>query len=199
MARPTVIFDLGGVLVGFDFLRACRRLEAAGGLPAGEISRMILGGDDKRRLDTGLLTPQDFAARICAASGARLEFPEFKRIWCDIFFENTDVTSLLDEIGKRADLLLLSNTDPMHLDYVRREYGFLGKFRALVLSYEAGCAKPDPAIFLRAVSLCAPGSSAIYFDDIAEFVDAARRQGLEAEQFVGAQKLKYDLQRFGVL
>jgi len=28
MARPTVIFDLGGVLVSVDFMRACARLEA---------------------------------------------------------------------------------------------------------------------------------------------------------------------------
>ncbi len=196
---PTVVFDLGGVLVSVDFMRACRRLEAAGGAPAADICAAIVDGADKAGFDTGRLSPQEFAARCCAAAGVSLPYAEFADIWCDIFAEQREVTGLLDEIGKHADLLLLSNTDPLHLEYLRSHYGFLEKFQRLVLSYEVGQAKPARQMFERALGLCAAGTRMIYFDDVAEYVAAARACGLPAEQFVGAAKLRRDLARFGVL
>ncbi len=197
--RPTIIFDLGGVLVSVDFMRACKRLEAAGGAPAALICEAIASGDDKLGFDSGRLSPEKFAARFCAAIGVRLPYAEFADIWCDIFAELREVTGLLDEIGKHADLVLLSNTDPLHLDYVRSHYGFLEKFGQLVLSHEVGHAKPARQIFERAIGLCAPGTRMIYFDDMPEFVAAARACGLPAEQFVDAAKLSRDLEGFGVL
>jgi len=197
--RPTVIFDLGGVLLSVDFMRACARLEAAGGAPAAEICEAIAKGADKAAFDAGRLGPQEFAARFCAAIGLRLPYAEFAQIWCDIFAEQREVTGLLDEIGRHADLLLLSNTDPLHIAYIRSHYGFLGKFRRLVLSYEVGYAKPARQMFERALGLCASGSSMIYIDDVAEYVAAARASGLPAERYVDAAKLGSDLARFGVL
>ena len=199
VSRPTVIFDLGGVLVSVDFMRACARLGAAGGAPAVVIRDAILGGAEKIGFDTGRLSPREFATRFCAALGLRLSYPEFAEIWCDIFAEQREVTGLLDEIATKADLLLLSNTDPLHLEYVRSHYGFLAKFQRLVLSYEVGHAKPARQMFERAIGLCAPGTKMIYFDDVAEFVSAARACGLPAEQFVDAAGLRRDLGRFGVL
>jgi glucose-1-phosphatase len=199
MLRPTVIFDLGGVLVSVDFMRACKRLEAAGGAPAAVIREAIVSGADKAAHDTGRLGPQEFAARFCAAIGLRLPYPEFAEIWCDIFDEQREVTGLLDEIGRHTDLVLLSNTDPLHIAWVRSHYGFLAKFGRMVLSYEVGHAKPARQIFERAIGLAAPGTRIIYFDDVPEFVSAARVCGLPAEQFVDAAKLRRDLGQFGVL
>jgi FMN phosphatase YigB (HAD superfamily) len=198
-SRPTVVFDLGGVLVNVNFMRACRRLEAAGGEPAADICEAIVNGADKAGFDTGRLSPQEFAARCCSSAGLSLPYAEFADIWCDIFAEQREVTGLLDEIGKQADLLLLSNTDPLHLEYIRSHYGFLGKFHRLVLSYEVGHVKPARQIFEHALGLCAAGTRMIYFDDVAEYVAAARACGLHAEQFVDADRLRRDLAHFGVL
>jgi FMN phosphatase YigB (HAD superfamily) len=198
-SRPSVIFDLGGVLVSVDFMRACKRLEAAGGAPAAVIREAIVNGADKLGLDTGRLSPQEFAARFCAAAGLSLPYSEFADIWCDIFAEKPEVTGLLDEISTHADLVLLSNTDVLHFDYVRSHYGFLNTFGRLVLSYEVGHAKPARQIFERAIGRCAPGTRMIYFDDVPEYVSAARACGLHAEQFVDVAKLRRDLERFGVL
>lgn len=198
-ARPTVIFDLGGVLVSVDFTRACKRLEAAGGAPVTAIREAIANGEDKLAFDTGRLSAQEFAARFCASVGVRLPYSEFAEIWCDVFAEKPEVTGLLDQIATKADLVLLSNTDPLHLDYVRSHYGFLQKFGRMLLSYEVGHAKPARQIFGRAIGLCAAGTRMIYFDDVAEFVSAARACGLPAEQFVDVAKLRHDLGKFEVL
>jgi putative hydrolase of the HAD superfamily len=199
MQRPTVIFDLGGVLVSVDFTRACKRLEAAGGAPAAAIREVIVNGEDKLGFDTGRLSTDQFAARFCAAIGLRLPYAEFAEIWCDIFAEQQEVTVLLDQIATKADLVLLSNTDPLHIDYVRRNYNFMEKFGRMLVSYEVGHAKPARQIFECALSLATRGTRMIYFDDVPEFVSAARACGLAAEQFVDAAKLRRDLEEFGVL
>lgn len=199
MARPTVVFDLGGVLLGVDFMRACGRLEAAGGAPAAVIRETITSGEHKLDFDTGRLSPEQFAARFCAAVGVHLPYAAFADIWCDIFSEQREVTAMLEAIGKRAELMLLSNTDRLHFDYARKHYRFLEKFGKLVLSYEIGHAKPARQIFERALGLCAPGTRMIYFDDVPEYVAAARACGLPAQRFVNAATLKRDLEQFGAL
>ena len=197
--RPTVVFDLGGVLVGVDFMRACRRLEALGAAPAAAIYDAIAHGAVKRDFDCGRLSPEQFAARFCQAIGAHVPYAEFARIWCDIFSEQREVTSLLGAIAARADLLLLSNTDPLHLAHVRSRYGFLDRFRGLVLSYEVGHVKPERPIYERALALVAPGSRALYFDDVPAYVAAARACGLGAEPFIDAAQLRRALEAFGAL
>ena len=197
--RPTVIFDLGGVLVSVDFMRACARLEQLGAASAALIYETISKGEDKAAFDSGRLSPQQFAARFCATIGARIPYTEFADIWCDIFAEQTQVTSLLAPIAQKADLVLLSNTDPLHFDYVRNHYDFLAKFGRMLLSFEVGHVKPARQIFERALGAVPKGGRMIYFDDVPDYVAAARGCGLRAEQFVGADKLRGDLERFGVL
>lgn len=197
--RPTVIFDLGGVLVSVDFMRACRRIEILGGASAALVYEAIAKGEDKAAFDNGRMSPQLFATRFCATAGVRISYAEFADIWCDIFEEQTQVTSLLTPIAEKADLVLLSNTDPLHFDYVRNRYDFLGKFGRMLLSFEVGHAKPARQIFERALGAVPKGGRMIYFDDVPEYVAAARACGLRAEQFVDADKLRLDLERFGVL
>jgi len=62
-----------------------------------------------------------------------------------------------------------------------------------------GHAKPAREIFERALALARPGSELVYFDDVAEFVAAARGCGVAAKQFVDAATLRRDLTQYGVL
>lgn len=199
MQRPTVIFDLGGVLLSVDFMRACTRLHAAGGPPAAAIRDSVVYAADKLHFETGRLSPREFAARACAALGVRIPYEEFTDIWCDIFAEQKAVTGLLHRIAANADLALLSNTDPLHFAHVHSKYGFLEQFSHTLLSFEVGHAKPERQMFERALALAVPGTPMIYFDDVPEYVAAARACGLPAEQFVDAAKLRCDLERFGVV
>jgi putative hydrolase of the HAD superfamily len=63
-----------------------------------------------------------------------------------------------------------------------------------VLSYKVGAMKPSPVIYAEAVkhARCEPGEC-FFTDDIPAYVEAARANGLDAEQFTGYEKLVTDL------
>ena len=86
----------------------------------------------------------------------------------DIFTLNEPIVPLLDELRRLGvRLVLLSNTHPWHVDFVRRRFDVLDRFDELVLSYAVGAVKPEPAVFEATVKAlrCSP-SEAFYTDDI---------------------------------
>jgi putative hydrolase of the HAD superfamily len=75
----------------------------------------------------------------------------------------------------------------------------LRHFHEQILSYEVGAMKPDPRIFERAIELagCLP-EECFYTDDIAEYVEAARRMGIDAVQFQSCAQLEREMVSRGI-
>ncbi len=196
-----VIFDLGKVLVHFDFRRGYSALEALCPYPAGEIPRRIATTDLVQRFETGLVEPRDFVAQLAGVLDLHIEYADFCSIWNRIFTEILIPEEMLAGLAARYRLVLLSNTNAIHFESIRREYGkLLRHFHALVLSYEVKAMKPDPAIFQKAVAAagCRP-QECFYTDDIADYVAAARSQGIDAVQFVSAAQIEGELAARGIL
>ncbi len=194
-----VIFDLGKVLVQFDFSRGYRLLEGLCPYPAAEIPRRIAPTDLVRRFETGLVEPRDFVTQLSVALEMRVEYEQFCGIWSSIFTEALLPESLLEGLAGRYRLLLLSNTNAIHFEMIRREYAFLRHFHDLVLSYEVKAMKPQPEIYHAAVKLagCRP-EECFYTDDIAEYAEGARRIGIDAVQFRSAEQLQRELAVRGI-
>jgi putative hydrolase of the HAD superfamily len=67
---------------------------------------------------------------------------------------------------------------------LKEEFGILGVFDEVIISAEVGLIKPDPRIYqLAAEKLSIPTNQAIFIDDVAENVEAARKSGMFAIQF----------------
>jgi HAD superfamily hydrolase (TIGR01509 family) len=91
---------------------------------------------------------------------------------------------------------ILSNTGPAHWRTVSDgRYKILpGAFRTHVLSFEVGALKPDEKIFRRAIELAGISHEKIlYIDDIASYVDAGRRVGLDAVEYTTTDALAEEL------
>ncbi len=198
--HKALLFDLGRVLVYFDFARAYTALEALcpGGVP--EIRRRLSATDLVRRLETGQLPPHDFHAACCDLLELRLDYPRFCGVWTSIFTHELLPESLLEDLSKRYRLVLLSNTNPIHFEMIRAAYPHLRHFHDLVLSYEVGALKPEAAIYRAAIERagCAP-AECFYTDDIAEFIEAGRHAGLDAVQFQSREQLEAELRARGIL
>jgi FMN phosphatase YigB (HAD superfamily) len=189
-----VIFDLGRVLVNFDFKRGYRELECLCPYPAAEIPRRLSGCGLVERFETGLIEPRDFVAQFSKVLDLKIDYDHFCRIWSSIFTETLVPESMLEKLAARYRLLLLSNTNAIHFEMLRDSHPMLRHFHHLILSYEVKAMKPRPEIFQAAIARagCPPGEC-FYTDDIAEYVAAARNQGIDAVQFESLGQLEREL------
>jgi putative hydrolase of the HAD superfamily len=199
VAYKAVIFDLGRVLVQFDYKRGYRALEGLCPHEAAAIPKLLAGTGLVEQFETGLVEPRDFVADICRVLDLRLDYEQFCEIWSCIFTDTLVPESMLEGLKARYRLLLLSNTNAIHFDMIRRTYPMLRHFDNLVLSYEVKAMKPKPAIYRAAIERagCEPGEC-FFTDDIAEYVAGAQAVGIDAVQFQGAERLAEEMRTRGI-
>lgn len=196
----TLIFDLGRVIVPFDFRRGYEAMSRRCGLAPEEVRARLASDGLVRAFESGRMGAAEFHARVQKLLETEVEFGEFREIWFSIFLPETLISD--EFLGKLHDnyrLVLLSNTNPLHFEMIRERYAALRHFDAFVLSYEAGAMKPEERIYAAAVEAagCPPGEC-FFTDDVPEFVEAARRFGIDAVVFEGQAALERELAARGV-
>jgi FMN phosphatase YigB (HAD superfamily) len=196
----TVIFDLGKVIVPFDFPRGYRAMAEFTSCSAEDIPKRLATTDLVIRFECGQVTPEDFVQQLCGILECELAYERFCDIWSSIFLPETLIPeSLLAGLKQRYRLLLLSNTNAIHFEMIRRTYPLLRHFDEYVLSYEVGALKPSPLMYQAALERanCAPGEC-FFTDDIPAYVAAAREAGIDAVQFQSAEQIQVELAKRGV-
>ncbi|HEY3841524.1 MAG TPA: HAD family phosphatase [Bryobacteraceae bacterium] len=200
MPIQAVIFDLGKVLVGFDFQRGYDRIQRLCGYPVEEVRRRIGHTGYVTQLESGQMESREFVRKLGEALGTDFEYGEFCEIWSSIFLPGTLVPeSMVVGLKKRYPLVLLSNTNGIHFEMLEREYPILRHFEKRALSHLVGASKPSPLIYEKAVELagCRP-QECFFTDDIPEYVEGARKAGIDAVQFVSAAQLEQELTQRGL-
>src|SRR5579863_1647512 len=91
-----IIFDLGRVLIHFDFNRGYQALEGLCPYAAAEIPKRVASTDLVQRFETGLIEPADFVAEFSSIIGLHLEYGQFCRIWSSIFAETLVPEAMLE-------------------------------------------------------------------------------------------------------
>jgi len=196
----TVIFDLGRVIVPFDFKRGYRAMSERCSYAPEDIPKRIGSTDLVVRFESGQITPKEFVKELCGVLDMEMEYEHFCEVWSSIFLPETLIPeSLLEGLRKRHRLLLLSNTNAIHFEMIRQNYALLKHFDEFILSYEVGAMKPSPRIYEEAIARagCQPGEC-FFTDDIAEYVAGARKAGIDAVQFESAAQIESELLKRGV-
>jgi putative hydrolase of the HAD superfamily len=195
-----IIFDLGRVLVHFDFKRAYRALEQLCPHAAADIPGILARDRIAERFETGLLDASEFHTEITRCLGLDIPYDRFCTLFCSIFTDCLLPDSLVEDLASRYRLVLLSNTNSIHFEMIRRTYPILRHFHELVLSYEVKAMKPDPAIYRAAVAAarCRP-EECFYTDDIAAYIEGAKQMGIDAVQFESATQIQAEMRARGIL
>jgi putative hydrolase of the HAD superfamily len=196
-----LIFDVGRVIVGVNVARAMTTLGAGTRLPAEQVWAAIEADPRLREFQEGRLTPQDWHRHLAQRFGLELSFEQFCHAWNSAL----DPEPILSEdlfagLAKRFRLVLLSNTDPIHVAHIETNFRFPRYFHGRVYSCGAArVSKPDPAIYKQAIREAAVRPEAIlYVDDAPACVEAGRRAGLETILFRGAEGLLTELRQRGI-
>lgn len=178
-----MLFDIGNVILKFDFHIALRRIAQHCELhdPA-----EVLAAIDQIRAayEEGQIDRAAFLRGAFDALRYRGTEADFVAAWEEIFEPNAPVLALIEQIHGRLPLFLLSNTSDIHREYVFRRYPIFGRFTSGVYSYEAGAAKPGRRIYEIAVSQLGLEPAATFFiDDLLPNIETARALGFRAHHY----------------
>jgi putative hydrolase of the HAD superfamily len=194
------IFDLGNVLIPFDFARMHDAIRSMCPLTSAEIGAYFAATDLPIRFETGAVTAAQFFAEVSSSLHLRATASEFNEAFCSIFRPEPLIPlELIRGLRGRYRLVLLSNTNQIHYEMLVRTHPFLSWFDEHVLSFKVGVMKPGRRIFEAAIesARCAP-QECFYTDDIAEYVNAAKELGIDAVRFHSAKQLCVELRARGV-
>jgi HAD superfamily hydrolase (TIGR01509 family) len=175
----TVIFDLGKVLLDFDYGIAIRRLLPRCRVTLEQLRQMLTGDRLLVDYEAGLVTTGEFFSRLQAAIGYEGTLDEFRRGFGDIFTPIEPMVALHAELRRGGvPTYVLSNTNELAVDFVRAQYPWFREFDGLVLSYEHRAMKPAAALYEVAERLSGlTGPDLFYLDDRAENVEAGFARG----------------------
>jgi putative hydrolase of the HAD superfamily len=192
-----IFFDLGRVIVDFNHYQIAEKL-----LPAKYTNETL---ESKVIFDhifhpirglccdynAGKIPPEDFYNALRLKFGLDFSFDEFVPIWSEIFTENRDVTRMINELAGHFRLFLISDTDPLHFSYILKNFPVMHLFQGWVLSYEVGCCKPNEKIYQTALERAGiQAYQSLYIDDVAEYIAAAGKIGIQGIHFTSASVLK---------
>jgi glucose-1-phosphatase len=173
-----ILFDLGRVLVDFDFTPAFERLARTCRLSPREIEEYFLESGIEVLYDGGKIGSREFYRQIKEGIGHGQDYRVFKRTWNEIFTPIVPMVKLLESLKGRYLLALISNTNPMHFVYLWKKYPFMKRLDRIVLSYEEKIRKPDERIYRKAARLCRAAPHEIfYIDDRPDLTEAAGELG----------------------
>jgi putative hydrolase of the HAD superfamily len=197
----TIFFDLGNVIIPFDFKRAYSKLQPLCDYPATEIPARMRGTDLVSRFESGQIAPRQFVKEFSALLELRINYDEFCDLWTSVFLPEPLIQdSLLANLGDRYPLMILSNTNPIHFHMLQANYPLLRHFDHCVLSYEVGVLKPHAEIYEKAIARAGCDAAECFFtDDLAVNVEAARKHGMDAVLFQSAAQLEDELRARGLL
>jgi len=199
--RPLVVFfDIGNVLLKFDAREAAGKIARQLRLAPKSLLRRLATSKLVDSVERGLISPRELYAHFHSRLGYQGSFAQFKSLWCEHFKFNRRSASLLKALARRYRVYLLSNTNRLHYEHIRRRYAFPRQAHGAVLSHELGLRKPEPAIFRAALKIAkARPSQAVFIDDLKANVEAARRLGIYAIHHTPATDLKRELAKLGLL
>ena len=140
MTSPqVVVFDLGKVLVDFDYGIVARKIAARGKLAANEVQKFIDQSPLLFRFETGLITNEEFFTEVRSATGFRGEFGEFAKVFADIFEPITPMIEIHARLRrKNIPTFIFSNTNELAVRHIRSRFPFFSQFSGYILSYKHG-------------------------------------------------------------
>ena len=196
-----VVFDLGKVLVDFDYMIAARRIAARGKLGLLEIAAHMARSPLFVEYESGRLTTQQFFDEVRRITGFRGDLAEFSNCFADIFTAIEPMVQLQAELHQQSlPTYAFSNTNELAAAHIKKNFPFYGKFDGCILSFEHGAMKPDPRLYevverrsgRRAAEL-------LYLDDRPENIEAGAARGWQVILHQSPEKSRAAVQKLGLL
>ena len=179
----TFLFDIGKVLLNFDFLPSLAKLLPPGLIPRFDRIATLL--DRRIEFETGALDPDEFVTWALGVLQSQATPDEFRDAWRNVFFPVEPMWPTVRRLAAEGHrLILFSNTNALHCPWVFGEFPEFGVFKEAVLSFEVGAMKPDPRIYQHAIGAYQLDPARTrYIDDLPENIARGREFGFRCFQY----------------
>jgi len=195
----TIIFDLGQVIVSFDWMPALQHAAQHTDKSLEEIVVYFSDFKNDHLFVEGKMSGQEFYDQVQSVFNFSLSLGEFRDLYNSIFSPMPETDDVISKLSQHYRLALLSNTNEFHFPYVMEEYPILNYFDECIVSYEAHCQKPHPQIYQKTLErLDVRPQQALFIDDNEENVNAATQLGIRGIHFTGTESLLAGLEKYGV-
>ena len=195
-----ILFDLGNVILPFNHYQIAEKLSRFTRrkefLTPAEIFSYLFDFEKGaiNNYETGKISSLEFFQSLKEFLQLSISFEEFKPIWNDIFWENPEVSEIIRSMKGKKRLGLLSNTNPLHFDYVLKKFPIVEVFDRWILSHEVGFKKPAVQIFEKAMEWAfAEPDKILFIDDMKHHVEVALSLGMHGIHFTSVNQLREEL------
>jgi len=194
-SRYDAIFcDLGNVLINFDHRIAVKKILRLTPKNEQDIYQLFFDSGLTKDYEEGKVSSIEFFKKVKDSLELEMGYNKFLPIWNDIFFEaplNKKIQNFLKIVKGKYKLVMISNINEAHYEFLKKKMPIFGEFDKLILSYEIGFRKPAREIYSAALeSVNTAFSKAFYVDDRADLIEAALGFGIKGMTFDGEEAFK---------
>ena len=141
-SSKVIVFDLGKVLVDFDYSIAARKVAARSTKSLLNLVYLLSNSSLIVEYECGQVTRQQFFEQVRDAVGFQGDLAEFGGYFADIFTEIPQMIALHAELrGRGFKTYIFSNTNDLAIEHVGRNFPFFKNFDGYIYSCEVGAMK----------------------------------------------------------
>jgi HAD superfamily hydrolase (TIGR01509 family) len=180
---PDFLFDIGKVLLDFDFESSLRKfLPSNHPDPAAALEKLLSRKDE---FEAGQVSTDDYTDWAIKTLDTSATIEEFHHAWRNIFTPNPlmwETVRKLHAAGHR--LILFSNINGIHCPWIFENFPEFSLFHGAVLSYEVGAIKPQLEIYQHAIDKYSlVPENTLYIDDLPANIATGQQLGFHTHTY----------------
>ncbi len=182
LPAQAILFDIGNVLLRFDFDRAAQAMAGQSAVGAARIREELDAWQGRH--ESGAVTSEAFGAAVRQAIGYRGTEALFRAQFCDIFQPNEPMWAYARSLFGKVPVYLFSNISLWHESFIFERYPDLARFDGGFYSWRLGVMKPDAGFYEAAREALPFAAGRIaYVDDMPLNVAGGQAHGLRVHHY----------------
>ncbi len=176
-----LVFDIGGVVIDFDFDRVFARWADDSKRSIEEIQSRFSFDHAFEAFERGEIDAKDYFNSLRASLGIDISDRQFEDGWNLVYIGEIDgMAELLEFAGQRLPIYALTNSNAVHKKvWSTRFWKILSRFRTVFNSSDIGSRKPDPDVFhFIADATGVDLHQMVFYDDLVENIAGAEAVGM---------------------
>lgn len=201
-----ILFDLGGVFITIDYQATIDAFEKLGF----ENAQLLYSQAEQailfEKYETEKISTPHFINNLLKLSNSNPSPNQIVKAWNSMIGDfSIESITLLKNLQSKYRLFMLSNTNELHMDLVKRKWQEIENapmesfFEKVHFSHQLGLRKPYPNTFLEVCKINnLDPVKTLFIDDSIQHIVGAQKAGLQTIYLKKITDLAFELKAFGI-